>query len=190
MMRKIQHIRNNVVVRQYRNFTCSSITGQGEKSWGMSEKKSRPVQPKKTGMAGRAIQESLGSLNEMEEIKRQELERNSIDNSLVKKFQHGSTYDPFDFSLAKLRLDKSEHQKAAKTDLFAEVKLNPVSLWKDAETLSSFVSVNGRILPGYLIGTKGKTQRRLAKAIRRCRAAGLLSPVHKSVDHLSTRNEW
>lgn len=127
-------------------------------------------------------------LRTMEERKTAEAvlmqDRNVIDKSFVPNFQTNATYDPFDFSMAKLRLDRSKARRLVKRDQFAERKVNPLSLWKDDQALSDFITSNGRILPGHITGLKGKTQKRLAKAIRRCRAAGLLSTVHQSVAYL------
>lgn len=111
-------------------------------------------------------------------------DRNVIDRSFVPTFLANSTYDPFDFSMAKMRLDKNRARRMIKRDQFADRKVNPLSLWKDDQALSEFVTSNGRILPGHITGLRGKTQKRLAKAIRRCRAAGLLSTVHQSVGYL------
>ncbi|ANB12580.1 mitochondrial 37S ribosomal protein RSM18 [Sugiyamaella lignohabitans] len=92
--------------------------------WAASVKKSRPHQP-----VGSAIQASINSMQRNQEASKREAEKNAIDNSFVKKFQPGSTYDPFDFSLARLRLDKINQQAILKKDRFKKVKLNPLALW-------------------------------------------------------------
>ena len=66
-------------------------------------------------------------------------------------------------------------------DRFAALGVDPRDLWKSPTALSEFITTNGKIMPGWVLGNKGSTQRKLAKAIRRCRAAGLLSTVHRSV---------
>lgn len=92
-----------------------------------------------------------------------------------------STYEPFDFSLEKKHAIKKEMQKTEKVDRFDSLGVNPLELWKSPMALQEFVTTNGKIIPGYALGLKGKNQKKLAKAIRRCRAAGLLSHVHRSV---------
>ncbi|KAA8904516.1 hypothetical protein TRICI_005461 [Trichomonascus ciferrii] len=126
------------------------------------------------------------SVKRMEELREKQSEEQTIDHSFVRQFQVGSTYDPFDFSMAKLRLERLERRNATPTDRFKELKMDPLKLWKHPQELSDYISDSGRILPGYLHGHKKKTQKRLAKAIRRARAAGLLSPVHKHVETLGS----
>lgn len=126
------------------------------------------------------------SVKRMEELREKQSEEQTIDHSFVRQFQVGSTYDPFDFSMARLRLERLERRNATPTDRFKELKMDPLRLWKHPQELSDYISDSGRILPGYLHGHKKKTQKRLAKAIRRARAAGLLSPVHKHVETLGS----
>lgn len=96
-------------------------------------------------------------------------------------------YEPSEFfSLAKKRYEATNNQikrleGVTKPDRFAELNVNPLDLWKSPTALSSYITTNGRIMPGYVNGNKGATQKKLSKAIRRCRAAGLLSTVHRSV---------
>lgn len=130
--------------------------------------------------------ELKSSVKRMEELKERHSEEQTIDPSFARRFEVGSTYDPFDFSLAKLRLERAERNNAPPKDKFKQIKLDPLKLWKYPRDLSDYISDSGRIMPGYVNGHKKKTQKRLAKAIRRARSAGLLSPMHKHVDMLGS----
>ncbi|CAN6666852.1 hypothetical protein TRVA0_038S01112 [Trichomonascus vanleenenianus] len=105
-----------------------------------------------------------------------------IDQSFIPRFEVGSTYDPFDFSLTKMRLNQTKRIQSASK--FKDFKKDPLTYWKNPAFLSDFLTSNGKILPSYVTGYRKKTQKKLAKAIKRARSAGLLSPVHKSVETL------
>ncbi|KAF5100901.1 hypothetical protein DV451_002376 [Geotrichum candidum] len=124
---------------------------------------------------------------------------NEIDNSFVPKFTQGETYDPFDFSLTKLRIDqRNQYNNSNSTSrrIYKGVggrgfggasRFNgrdPLDFWRYPEVLTDFITTNGKIIPGHSLGNNGKTQRRVAKAIRRARAAGLLSYFHPVNRHL------
>ena len=53
--------------------------------------------------------------------------------------------------------------------------------YKDINTLKSYVTETGKIVPSRITGTKAKYQRQLAKAIKRARFLALLpySDAHK-----------
>lgn len=91
-----------------------------------------------------------------------------------------STYNPSDMSFEN-RNRGSRVVRNERTDEFRANNIDPLSLWTNPVILSHYITANGRIKPGYANGVKGSTQRKLAKAIRRCRASGLLSHTHKDV---------
>lgn len=124
---------------------------------------------------------------------------NEIDSSFVPRFTQGETYDPFDFSLTKLRIDqRNQYNNSTSTSrriykgvggrgISGSSRFNgrdPLDFWRYPEVLTDFITTNGKIIPGYSLGHNGKTQRRVAKAIRRARAAGLLSYFHPVNRHL------
>lgn len=106
---------------------------------------------------------------------------------LQPRFPPGQTvYESSDFTLAKRKYEATARSIAAyegltRHDRFAKLNANPLELWKSPTALSEFITSNGKIMPSWVLGNKGKTQKKLAKAVRRCRAAGLLSTVHRSV---------
>ncbi|SCU78421.1 LADA_0A05534g1_1 [Lachancea dasiensis] len=110
-----------------------------------------------------------------------------IDSRLVKKFQSGTTYDPFDFSLARLHLDKKFATRNSSNDLFELNGVDPLDLYTNPEFLSQFVTSSGKILHRDVTGLSAKNQRRLSKAIRRCQAIGLMSKTHRDVSYLPSR---
>lgn len=124
---------------------------------------------------------NVGSMNQTSTNKK-------IDPRLTKKFQRGSIYDPFDFSLARIHLDKKYgSSRRPINDLFIKFGINPLDLYTSPEVLSQFLTSTGKILHRDVTGLSAKNQRRLSKAIRRCQAIGLMSKVHKDVSLLPTR---
>lgn len=111
-----------------------------------------------------------------------------VDPRFIKKFPRNSTYDPFDFSLARIHLEKKfGSAKHSSNDMFDKYGINPVDLYTSPEILSQFMSSTGKILHRDVTGLSAKNQRRLSKAIRRAQAIGLLSKTHKDVSFLPTR---
>ncbi|AQZ14691.1 RSM18 (YER050C) [Zygosaccharomyces parabailii] len=130
---------------------------------------------------GQKKQINVGSINQAPANKK-------IDPRLTRKFQRGSVYDPFDFSLARIHLDKKYgSSRRPMNDLFNKFGVNPLDLYTSPETLSQFVTSTGRILHRDVTGLSAKNQRRLSKAVRRCQSIGLMSKVHKDVSLLPTR---
>lgn len=112
-----------------------------------------------------------------------------IDPSLTKRFESGSTYTPFDFSVDKLLISKQEMKKRASKiqDPFEKTGIDPRDLYTMPEILSRFVTSAGQILPREVTGCNGKNQKKLGIAIKRARASGLLSTVHKDAKYLPFR---
>lgn len=127
------------------------------------------------------LQASLQRSKELSELS----VKQDIDPAFIRKFESDATYDPFDFSMIKFKIDRAAHFDGPKTDLFKATGQDPLDFWKHPDALSDYVTTNGRIIKGVLLGHSGKTQRRLAKAIRRSRAAGLMPYFHKSVNNIA-----
>lgn len=88
----------------------------------------------------------------------------------VRKVFKESIYDPFDFSLDRIRLERN----VAKSEIPLN-SINPSDLYMSPEILTSFVSPTGKILHSDITGLNVKDQKRISKAIRRCQAMGLMS---------------
>ncbi|KAH3902778.1 related to 37S ribosomal protein RSM18, mitochondrial [Saccharomycodes ludwigii] len=115
-------------------------------------------------------------INEVEE------ENVKIDPRFVRSFNSATTYDPFDFSLARLHLDKKYSNIRSENDFLN--KINAVDLYVYPQYLSKFLTSSGKIVHRDVTGLSAKNQRRISKAIRRAQAIGLLSKVHQDVSML------
>ncbi|KAG1112114.1 hypothetical protein G6F42_014833 [Rhizopus arrhizus] len=67
-------------------------------------------------------------------------------------------------------------------DPFEVLGLDPLHEYKNFRLLTHFVSDMGKILPREQTGVSAKNQRKLAKAIKRARAMGLMSSTSKQYD--------
>ncbi|KAL3232936.1 Ribosomal protein S18 [Nakaseomyces bracarensis] len=109
----------------------------------------------------------------------------SINSNFVPQFSRSSIYDPFDFSMARLNLNrKMNSPKMAHLDLFEKHGLNPLNFYARPEILSYYVGSTGKILHRDITGLSARNQRRMAKAIRRCQAIGLMSKTHRYTNFL------
>lgn len=106
-----------------------------------------------------------------------------------KNFPIGTTYDPFDFSLAKLNLEKKAfRQGSVQSNGFDRKNLNPLDYYTTPRYLSAYLSSTGKILHRDVTGLSEKNQKRLTVAVHRAINAGLLSSVHKDVALLPHRH--
>lgn len=103
----------------------------------------------------------------------------------VKKFADSTIYDPFDFSMTKLKLDKKLSKESHSKNSFDVKKLNPLDYYTNPKYLSNYLTSTGRILSRDVTKLSLKNQKRLAKSIKRSRSAGLLSSVHQYVEGLA-----
>lgn len=93
-----------------------------------------------------------------------------VDPRFMKQFNSESIYDPFDFSMARINLDRKFHSNKKPLN-----KINPLDLYLYPEVLSKYVSSTGKILHSDVTGLSPRDQRLISKAIRRCQAIGLMS---------------
>lgn len=116
----------------------------------------------------------------------------NVSPSFSKRFNNGDMYDPFDFSNDKLdierRLRRQEVPYHKKKDPFDRTGIDPLDLYTMPEILSKFITSTGQILPREITGCSARNQKKLSTAIKRSRACGLLSTVHKHHRYLPTRN--
>lgn len=113
-----------------------------------------------------------------------------IAQSLQRKFRVGTTYNPFDFSMNRLRMERKQNQLQQRTmeDPFERSGIDPRNLYLMPEVLSQFLTSTGQILPRQTTGCSAANQKKLTAAIKTARNLGLLSTVHKHYRFLPTRN--
>lgn len=106
----------------------------------------------------------------------------------TKKFEFGKTYDPFDYTTTKVRIDSRQRQDKSPGilnydngahDPFVKAGINPLDLYMMPEVLSRFVSQTGQIFPRERTKCNNANQRKLSIAIKRARALGLMPNLHK-----------
>ncbi|KAJ1988264.1 hypothetical protein GGI25_005437 [Coemansia spiralis] len=78
---------------------------------------------------------------------------------------------------------KSLDETTSDKDAFLSLGINPIKHYKNLHLLTQFVSDMGKIRPRYKTGLSAKSQRRVAKAIKRARAFGLL-PLTSKPNHM------
>lgn len=117
----------------------------------------------------------------LEDLSTPEVEKAHIAKQFQTDFEPGTTYDPFDFSIAKIHLERKLNRNKHETPGLDKRKLNPLNYYTNPRFLSNFVSSTGKILHRDVTKLSHKNQKRVSVAIKRARAAGLLSSVHKDV---------
>ncbi|BFZ65092.1 hypothetical protein YB2330_006255 [Saitoella coloradoensis] len=103
-----------------------------------------------------------------------------LHRSTTREFFSGQTYEPLDFSFEKaeeVRLDRRHRRGMVPKDRLAALGLNVEKEWKNPFLLNAFVTEMGRIRPKSDTGISAKNQRRVARAIKRARAFGVM-PVY------------
>ncbi|KAI8075657.1 ribosomal protein S18 [Thamnidium elegans] len=99
--------------------------------------------------------------------------------------REGDIYHPEDLNDTRYR--ESLRQRRGRTatpteDPFEVLGLDPLNEYKNFRLLTHFVSDMGKILPRQQTGVSAKNQRKLAKAIKRARAMGLMSSTSNQYD--------
>ncbi|KAG1049503.1 hypothetical protein G6F43_008169 [Rhizopus delemar] len=99
--------------------------------------------------------------------------------------QEGDLYHPQDLNdnLYRESLRARRGRSSAPTqDPFDVLGLDPLQEYKNYKLLSNFVSDMGKILPREQTGLTAKNQRKLAKAVKRARAMGLMSSTNNRTE--------
>ncbi|RCH81691.1 28S ribosomal protein S18c, mitochondrial, partial [Rhizopus stolonifer] len=95
--------------------------------------------------------------------------------------QEGDLYHPQDLNDNLYRESLRARRGKSTTpsqDPFDVLGLDPLHEYKNYKLLSKFVSDMGKILPREQTGLTAKNQRKLAKAVKRARAMGLMSSTN------------
>ncbi|KAJ2163133.1 hypothetical protein GGF46_000062 [Coemansia sp. RSA 552] len=107
--------------------------------------------------------------------------QNMLNAQYTKKLFPKTTYHPGELNEGNARKTYpfSHVNRNMSKDPFVVLEMNPLKEYKNSMLLSSFVTDMGRIKPRHLTGLSAKSQRRLAKAIRRARSFGLIPVTDK-----------
>lgn len=140
--------------------------------------------------------EGISKIFQNTKLKRQQIledksKKSLISNNFIPYFDNKVTYDPFDFSLAKLRyqkkINKVKSNEFVKSSNFNSVEINPLDFYCLPHLLSNFLNLSGQILHRSVTGLESKNQKKISKAIKRSRSFGLLSSVSKDVSTFPKR---
>ncbi|KAM9906153.1 hypothetical protein OXX79_001731 [Metschnikowia pulcherrima] len=120
----------------------------------------------------------------------------SVDKQFMKQFRAGTMYDPFDFSMSRVDMERkwekdskdaySKYRNGA-DDVFNKAGIDPLDLYTMPEILSKFISSTGQVLPREVTGCTSTNQRKLGIAIKRAVALGLLSATNKHARYMPRR---
>ncbi|KAG5366341.1 37S ribosomal protein rsm18 [Yarrowia sp. B02] len=108
-----------------------------------------------------------------------------IHNTLVPKFALGQVYTPFNMTIKAAQQHKSEGVQ--KADQFKEANFDPTKLWKDRMSLSHYVNYSGGISGSHTNHLSKQSHKKISKAIRRSRCAGIMPYLHKAPETLKGR---
>ncbi|KPI45750.1 37S ribosomal protein rsm18, mitochondrial [Cyphellophora attinorum] len=101
----------------------------------------------------------------------------SLAYQLRRDWKVGDVYAPHDMSPAEMR--KWAKKKSPDKDVFDILAVDPLSLYKNVSVMTDFVSETGRIRPRSETGLRPVNQRKIAKAIRRAIALGIMPSAYK-----------
>lgn len=110
-----------------------------------------------------------------------------LQQQLKRDWKVGDLYAPHDLSAAEMR--KWGKKQRPTQDVFDILAIDPLSLYKNFSVMSDFVSDMGRIRPASETGLRPVNQRKVAKAVRRAQALGLMPSVHKHPEVLRYKKD-
>jgi small subunit ribosomal protein S18 len=108
-------------------------------------------------------------------------------NMLKRDWKTGDVYAPHDISAAEMR--KWSRKTTPTKDVFDILNIDPLSLYKNFSVMGDFMSDMGRIRPRSETGLRPVNQRKIAKAVRRAIALGLMPSVHKHPEIIKRQRE-
>lgn len=133
----------------------------------------------------------LDVFSSAKELKSAAAQRVSVDTRFVPDFNNKTTYDPFDFSVASQRYNVKVHKTRVahqlRTSSFNAREIDPTNFYLLPHLLSPYVNQSGQILHRSVTGLGNSKQKKMAKAVRRARAFGLMSSVAKDVSSFPKR---
>ncbi|KAI8618913.1 ribosomal protein S18 [Chytriomyces sp. MP71] len=94
-------------------------------------------------------------------------------------FKPYQTYEPEELNQKNAVFYQKLKAKEPKVDIFAILNINPLDFYKNTRLLSHFVTEMGHIKPRTETGLGIVNQKRLAKAIKRAQAMGLMPYTYK-----------
>ncbi|KAJ3026936.1 UNVERIFIED_CONTAM: hypothetical protein HDU68_004783 [Siphonaria sp. JEL0065] len=100
-------------------------------------------------------------------------------NPIKRLFKPYQTYEPAELNQQNTEFYQKARAKEPKDDIFAVLKINPLDVYKNVRLLSHFVTEMGHIKPRTETGLGIVNQKRLAKAIKRAQALGLMPYTYK-----------
>lgn len=100
-----------------------------------------------------------------------------LDRFNRRDWRSGDVYAPHDLSAAEAR--KWSKRYSPTSDAFDALDLNPLDLYKNFSIMSEYMTEMGRIRHSSSTGLRPVNQRKIAKAIRRAVALGLMPSVHR-----------
>lgn len=128
-------------------------------------------------------------------------ENSALRKLMTRRWQQGDVYAPHDLSAAETR--KWAKKNAPSSDPFDKLNINPLSLYKvggvrcgrgpiqvgltllqNFTVMSEFMTSGGRIKHSKRTGLRPVNQRKIAKAIRRAIALGLMPSTHQHPQYL------
>lgn len=115
-------------------------------------------------------------------------------------WRDGDVYSPHDLSPAEQIKSKNARQptrakemkpvntrKGGGKDVLDDLSINPMKEYKNFKMMSEFVTEMGRIRHARETGFRAVNQRKMAKAVRRAHALGLLPTVHRHPELMPDR---
>ncbi|ESW99418.1 hypothetical protein KL918_001651 [Ogataea parapolymorpha] len=136
--------------------------------------------------------------NAMKSIKDQQTDLESrrqavINPALINGFENQKTYDPFDFSVAKLRYaakqERDSRRKRLAQSTFNTKEVSPLDFYCFPKVLSQYMSVTGNIHHRSVTQLQHKKQQQMTRAIKRAIQAGFLSPMSRDVAYSPKRGD-
>jgi len=118
----------------------------------------------------------------LEEQKLQE-ESRVLERFQSRDWKQGDIYAPHD--LSPVAMKKWMKRYSPSTDAFDALNLNPLDHYKNFSIMSEYITPMARIKPRSQTGLRAVNQRKIAKAIRRAIAFGLMPSVHRHPEILA-----
>ncbi|KAG5357510.1 37S ribosomal protein rsm18 [Yarrowia sp. C11] len=176
-------------IRSVRSYTTEASAGAAAKRVMGRGKQQQQGQQQQKGQQGQQRNRPSFMLNAKFNKGRKDQAQSEnipkIASNLVPKFALGQIYTPFNMTVKAATQGNTEG--VTKVDQFQEANFDPLKLWKDRVTLSQYVNYSGLISGSHTHHLNKKSHKKISKAVRRSRCAGIMPYLHKAPEILKGR---
>ncbi|KAJ1947870.1 hypothetical protein GGF37_000017 [Kickxella alabastrina] len=164
-----------------RRTMSTTTTGSGSNINKPEQQQKTPLSSTTQDTKSQQMDRIIAPIAQQQQQQKQGSDKVFDNNSYSRVFFPKQTYHPSELNEMNAQNPSRKARESRTTaDPFVALGIDPLKEYKNTNVLSNFITEMGKIKPRYKTGLTAKSQRRLAQAIKRARAFGLMPVTSKS----------